>query len=281
MPGGRVYVRTLERALRIIGSEEALADLLWVRPATLGRYLRGEARPPDDVFLKAVDILFNDSWAAQRNASQAELFAKRRERTLNVARATTQLLSAAEITLEETKALCDEAALVREASKASGLKHRLFDPEYRPKDRQDLLETGLDAGLQAVSTDRGDIELADARGALHIEAWRGFSAEFLQFFDGGADPRSACALAFAQHKQVVIADVRSDPLYLGTALLEVLRAADVRAICATPMVTPAGETLGILSTHFHEAKAPAEDECACLTLVARGTAAWLSSIAVA
>jgi GAF domain-containing protein len=111
--------------------------------------------------------------------------------------------------------------------------------------------------------------------------WRGFSAEFLEFFDGVADVRSACALAFAQHEQIVIADVDSDPRYAGTPLLAVLRAADVRAICATPLVTSAGETLGILSTHFHEAKAPADEELASLELVARGTAAWLSSTAVA
>src|SRR5207253_7369922 len=66
----------------------------------------------------------------------------------------------------------------------------------------------------------------------------------------------SCTLAFAEHRQIVIADVASHAFYAGTPALEALRAADVRALCATPLVTAAGKTLGIVATHFHEPKAP-------------------------
>ena len=260
MPGRRVYVRTLERALRIIGNEEALADLLWVAPRTLRRFLSGEVKPSDDVFLKAADIVFNDS------------------RTRELVRCTTQIVSASQAALETTKALLAEAAALREASTASGFRHRLFDPNYQPKDQQEALQTGLDAALQAVRTDRGDIELIDRQGTLHIAVSHGFPVEFLQLIDGISQQRSACRLAFTEHKQVVITDVTSDPLYIDTPALEALRDAGIRALCATPLVTPSGEALGIVSTHFHDPKVPDARELAVLALVARGTAACLRAL---
>ena len=276
MPGRRVYVRTLERALRIIGNEEALAELLWVRPATLRRYLSGEARPPDDVFLKAVDILFNNAWGATRKAPEDPARTERRQRAQDMARSTAELLRTTDATLQATKELRAETVALRDALKASAFSHRLFDPAYRPKDRQDVLQTGLDAALQAASTDRGDIELIDGGGALHIEVWRGFSEALLKFFDGGSEPRSACALALAEHRQIVVADVMLHALYAGTPMLEVLRAADIRAICATPLMTPAG-ALGVISTHFHEAKAPEEEQLEALDVVAKRTSALLQA----
>lgn len=277
MPGRRVYVRTLERALRIIGNEEALAELLWVRPATLRHYLSGEARPPDDVFLKAVDILFNNAWGATRKAPEDPARTERRQRAQDMARSTAELLRTTDATLQATKELRAETVALRDALKASAFSHRLFDPAYRPKDRQDVLQTGLDAALQAASTDRGDIELIDGGGALHIEVWRGFSEALLKFFDGGSEPRSACALALAEHRQIVVADVMLHALYAGTPMLEVLRAADIRAICATPLMSPAGEALGVVSTHFHEAKAPKEEQLEALDVVAKRTSALLQA----
>ena len=126
----------------------------------------------------------------------------------------------------------------------------------------------------------GDIELADPRGSLHIAVYRGFSEEFLARGDGNSEQPSACTLAFAEHRQIVIADVASHAFYAGTPALEALRAADVRALCATPLVTVAGKALGIVATHFHEPKAPDERQLDALKRVAKGTAALLESTTV-
>jgi GAF domain len=283
MPGRRVYVRTLEHALRIIGNEAALAELLWVSVPTLRRYLGGDLKPPDDVFLKAADIVFNDAWrtlAARPAPLPRKPHAERIERTRGMVRAAVKNVSASQAVLEATQALRVEAAALREASQACGLNHRLFDPDYQPKDQRDVLQTGLDAALQASATDLGDIELADASGGLHIAAARGFPAALLGGLDAVSEQGSACRLAFAEHAQVVICDVTSHPLYVGTPALETLRAADVRAICATPIMDGGGVVLGIVATHFHEPKAPRATELTALQLVARGTAAWLGAIAV-
>lgn len=281
MPGRRVYVRTLEHALRIIGNEDALADLLWVSGPTLRRYLSGELKPPDDVFLKAADIVFNDAWrtlVAHRPSLPRKPQIEHVERAREMLHAAVEKVGASQAVLQATQALRAEAAALREASKACGLSHRLFDRDYEPKDQREVLQTALDAALQASATDLGDIELADASGELHIAAWRGFPPELLLGLDAISERGSACRLAFAEHAQVVIADVTRHPLYVGTGALETLRAADVRAICATPIMDGGGVVLGILATHFHEPKAPRATELAALQLVARGAAAWLGAV---
>ena len=52
-----VYARTLRRAAELVGGESALAARLAVSENELDLWLRNFVRPPNDVFLKAVDIV--------------------------------------------------------------------------------------------------------------------------------------------------------------------------------------------------------------------------------
>jgi hypothetical protein len=52
--------RILQRALEIIGSREDLARRLKARPIQLATWLGGLSPVPDDVFLKAVDIVLHE-----------------------------------------------------------------------------------------------------------------------------------------------------------------------------------------------------------------------------
>ena len=52
-----VYSRTLQRACEILGGPKALADHLRVKQADLARWIDGQAPPPMDVFLAAVDVV--------------------------------------------------------------------------------------------------------------------------------------------------------------------------------------------------------------------------------
>ena len=54
-----VYTRCLNRAAQILGGSDALARNLLVPPAVLLRWMTGEVRPPQAVFLKAVDIVLS------------------------------------------------------------------------------------------------------------------------------------------------------------------------------------------------------------------------------
>jgi hypothetical protein len=59
-----VYTKVLHRACQIAGGVEKLAARLRVPPATLYRWLDGEAEPPTPVFLKAVDIVL-PAWSTE------------------------------------------------------------------------------------------------------------------------------------------------------------------------------------------------------------------------
>ena len=52
-----VYARTLRRAAELLGGEGALAARLGVPKDQLDLWLRNFVRPPNDVFLKAADIV--------------------------------------------------------------------------------------------------------------------------------------------------------------------------------------------------------------------------------
>jgi hypothetical protein len=52
-----VYVRALKRAAQIVGGLEALGAQLDVPVDELAHWMDGSKRVPDDVFLRAVDIV--------------------------------------------------------------------------------------------------------------------------------------------------------------------------------------------------------------------------------
>jgi hypothetical protein len=52
-----VYARTLRRAAELVGGEAELAAQLGVTKKELDLWIRNFVRPPNDVFLKAADIV--------------------------------------------------------------------------------------------------------------------------------------------------------------------------------------------------------------------------------
>ena len=52
-----VFVRTLHEACLAMGGEHHLAAYLGVELELLNRWLEGKERPPDEVFLRCVDLL--------------------------------------------------------------------------------------------------------------------------------------------------------------------------------------------------------------------------------
>jgi len=51
------HLRTLNRALEIVGSKERLAIVLDVPPPDLEEYLAGETALPNEVFFEALEIV--------------------------------------------------------------------------------------------------------------------------------------------------------------------------------------------------------------------------------
>ena len=67
---GSASKRTLERALRIAGNTQRLAELLGVRPEDLDRWILGKQLPPHEIFLRALDLAFRGTLPAAPEQSQ-------------------------------------------------------------------------------------------------------------------------------------------------------------------------------------------------------------------
>lgn len=61
-----VHARAMRRAAQVMGGVEALRAHLQVSMRDLSRWMAGEVRPPDTVFLRVVDLLSDDELATLR-----------------------------------------------------------------------------------------------------------------------------------------------------------------------------------------------------------------------
>lgn len=115
-----------------------------------------------------------------------------------------------------------------------------------------VLREGLATAMRVTGAPMGNAQVLDsASGSLRIAVQQGFQNPFLSFFrtvevevDG-----SACGAAARQQRPVFVADVRSSPLFAGTAASEVLQDAGVRAVASLPVLAPTGALMGMVSTH--------------------------------
>lgn len=117
-----------------------------------------------------------------------------------------------------------------------------------------LLEPLLNSALEQTGAGMGNIQLLDpADGALTIQAQIGCNPSFLDFFARVHETRGAsCGAALNQARRVIVPDVRKSPIFAGTPSLRVLLDAGVRAVQSTPLVSPSGELVGVLSTHYQD-----------------------------
>lgn len=86
-----------------------------------------------------------------------------------------------------------------------------------------------------------------------VVAQRGFEPAFLRYvWRIGPDDDFALNRAVRERRAVLIEDIEADALYRPH--LEMAQMADFRAVLATPMISAAGNLVGVLSTHFKEPK---------------------------
>jgi hypothetical protein len=64
MVGNTSIIRTLERALRAMGTVQRLAAYLGVSPAQLEDWLAGRGKAPNAVYLRALDLVASGPFAA-------------------------------------------------------------------------------------------------------------------------------------------------------------------------------------------------------------------------
>ncbi|ACL62978.1 GAF domain-containing protein [Methylobacterium nodulans] len=156
-----------------------------------------------------------------------------------------------EFVLDITARKQAEQALATELKAMTRL-HELSRQVVNGAGLQAALDAILDAAMDLHGADFGDIQLYDEETrTLRIAAQRGFGQPFLDHFaEVDAAEDSACGVALARRERVVIEDVEQEPAFAPS--LEAARAAGYRAVQSTPLFTPTGETLGMLSTHFRQ-----------------------------
>ena len=126
----------------------------------------------------------------------------------------------------------------------------------------------LEAAIELTGADRGNIQILDPSGALAIVAQQGFEAEFLSFFARVEDTSSACGLAMYAGEQIVVDDVVTSDIFVGTDGLGVMLRAGVRAVQSTPLIGSAGKVVGMISTHYGYSHRPKDAELAAVSLLA-------------
>jgi PAS domain S-box-containing protein len=124
--------------------------------------------------------------------------------------------------------------------------------------------------------DKGNVQLLDSdSGALTIAAQQGFKDPFLKFFEYTRDDASACAVAMRSLERVIVEDVRSSKIFAGQPSQNVMIDAGVRAVVSTPLMSSAGNILGMVSIHFSKPHRPSERDLRLIDLLARQTADYL------
>lgn len=142
-------------------------------------------------------------------------------------------------------------------------------------DRNGCLEEVLRVAIDISGADKGNIQLLDpASGLLHLTNDSGFERSFVDFFSDG-EQSAACNVAFETQQRVIVEDVRQSAVFVGNPSLEVMKRAGVRAVQSTPLISSAGNTLGVISTHFTTTHRPTEQELRLMDLLARQAADYL------
>jgi signal transduction histidine kinase/CheY-like chemotaxis protein len=123
------------------------------------------------------------------------------------------------------------------------------------------------ASLQVFYPDRGP------RGELRIIASRGFDDAAKQRWEWvPADADTTCARALQTGARVITPDVARCDVMAGSPTQTALLDSGIRALQTTPLVSRAGKTVGMISTHWAEPHHPSERDFRLLDILARQTA---------
>lgn len=142
-------------------------------------------------------------------------------------------------------------------------------------DRDGCLAEILRVAIDISGADKGSIQLIDpASGLLNKTNEAGFDPPFAEIFSEDARP-SASNVALETQQRVIVEDVRQSALFVGSPSLNAMKTAGVRAVQSTPLVSSAGNVLGVISTHFHTTRRPTEQEMRLMDLLTRQAADYL------
>jgi signal transduction histidine kinase/ActR/RegA family two-component response regulator len=125
----------------------------------------------------------------------------------------------------------------------------------------------LDTSITITRADYGYIQTLNAEGTgLEINAQRGFNQAFLDHFRlvPVKDPTSVCGSAAEKGGRLMVSDVEIDPVFEEHRAIA--QSVPFRAVQSTALRGRKGLLLGMLSTHFRQARLPTEEQLRMLDL---------------
>ncbi len=130
-----------------------------------------------------------------------------------------------------------------------------------------ILEETLRTAAAIEGTELGLLSLCDPQSnGSCVKASLGFSEEELQAIEN-VPAGGISGTCYRERRRVVVEDVEQEPLSVPE--LEAARRSGFRAIHATPLITRAGESVGVLATHFRQPHRPTDREMHLIELCAR------------
>jgi PAS domain S-box-containing protein len=132
----------------------------------------------------------------------------------------------------------------------------------------------LDAALGLMSADVGSMQkYHPEQDELELLATRGFDPESAAFWARvNRASATSCGMALSEGRRVIVPDVDCSDVMAGSADLNVLHRAGIRAMHSTPLVSRSGQLLGMISTHWGKPHHPTEHELRLLDVLARQAA---------
>jgi PAS domain S-box-containing protein len=132
----------------------------------------------------------------------------------------------------------------------------------------------LDAAVAIMRSDFASIQMFyPERGELRLLAYRGFNptaAAFWEWVRPGSG--STCGVALKTGKRSIVPDIERCGFMAGTDDITTYRQTGIRAVQSTPLVSRAGQLMGMISTHWCDPHQPLERDLLLLDVLARQAA---------
>jgi PAS domain S-box-containing protein len=110
-------------------------------------------------------------------------------------------------------------------------------------------------------------------GELRLLAYRGFTPTAAAFWEWVRPASgSTCGVALATGERLIVPDIELCDFMAGTDNLETYRQTGIRAVQSTPLVSRAGQVMGMISTHWRDPHQPLKRDLRLLDVLARQAA---------
>jgi PAS domain S-box-containing protein len=174
----------------------------------------------------------------------------------------------AEIALRESEErLSDE---LEGTKKLQGLSTLLIQEE----NVTDLYGQVVNAAVELMRSDMGSIQMYHPeKNQLQLLAYKGFHPDAAAFWEWvNTDSKSSCGMALMNHQRIIIPDINEDEVMAGTEDLHFSLLSGMRAVQSTPLISRAGNVVGMISTHWSKPHQPSERELQLFDVLARQAA---------